>query len=216
MWILWKMRFSKCEFCQKWDFEIVNFVKQWDFQNVNFWINWGFLLQCGFYYTWKLAGLMVASLKRLKKTSVSKSQRPRVVTSFSSFSVNSFHKSFIFLQMLCRSGSSFLALVSLTSSLTECAPMPIQSMPSAGTVKVKESILSTPVKFKNVTIANWVKNPHVIRKFWNLIFRKIHIFEISIFTKFTFLKSQVNFLKNQNWKFEFCEKITLWECKFCE
>ena len=25
MWILWKMRLSKCEFCQKWDFQIVNF-----------------------------------------------------------------------------------------------------------------------------------------------------------------------------------------------
>ena len=66
MWILWKMRFWKCEFCEKWDFENVNFVKNvllklwilwkmwfsecefcknWDFQNVNFWINWGFLPQ---------------------------------------------------------------------------------------------------------------------------------------------------------------------------
>ena len=27
MWILWKMRFWKCEFCEKWDFENVNFVK---------------------------------------------------------------------------------------------------------------------------------------------------------------------------------------------
>ena len=35
MWILWKMRFWKCEFCEK-----------WDFQNVNFRINWGFLPQC--------------------------------------------------------------------------------------------------------------------------------------------------------------------------
>ena len=61
------MRFWKCEFWEKWDFEIVNFVKNvilkmwilwkmrvwnckfcenWDFQNVNFWINWGFLPQC--------------------------------------------------------------------------------------------------------------------------------------------------------------------------
>ena len=32
MWILWKMRVSKCEFCDKWDVE-----------NVNFWINWSFL-----------------------------------------------------------------------------------------------------------------------------------------------------------------------------
>ena len=35
MWILWKIRLWKCEFCEK-----------WEFQNVNFWINWGFLLQC--------------------------------------------------------------------------------------------------------------------------------------------------------------------------
>ena len=35
MWILSNMRFSKCEFCQK-----------WDFHNVNFWLNWGFLPQC--------------------------------------------------------------------------------------------------------------------------------------------------------------------------
>ena len=27
MWILWKMRILKCEFCEKWDFRIVNFVK---------------------------------------------------------------------------------------------------------------------------------------------------------------------------------------------
>ena len=30
------MRFLKCEFCQKWDFEKVNFVKKWDFEKVNF------------------------------------------------------------------------------------------------------------------------------------------------------------------------------------
>ena len=35
MWILWKMRLWKYEFCEK-----------CDFQNVNFWINWGFLPQC--------------------------------------------------------------------------------------------------------------------------------------------------------------------------
>ena len=67
MWILWKMRFWKCEFCEKWDFGNVNFVEnkvlkmwilwkmwfskcefreKWDFQNVIFWINWGFLPQC--------------------------------------------------------------------------------------------------------------------------------------------------------------------------
>ena len=27
MWILWKMRLCKCEFCEKWDFENVNFAK---------------------------------------------------------------------------------------------------------------------------------------------------------------------------------------------
>ena len=27
MWILWKMRFRKCEFCKIWDFTNVNFVK---------------------------------------------------------------------------------------------------------------------------------------------------------------------------------------------
>ena len=27
MWILWKSRFSKCEFCEKWDFWNVNFVE---------------------------------------------------------------------------------------------------------------------------------------------------------------------------------------------
>ena len=36
MWILWKMRLWKCEFCEKWDFKNVNFVKNWDFKNVNF------------------------------------------------------------------------------------------------------------------------------------------------------------------------------------
>ena len=69
MWILWKISFWKCEFCQKWDFENVNFVKnetlklwilwkvrlwkcefceKWDFETVNFvkndilklWISW--------------------------------------------------------------------------------------------------------------------------------------------------------------------------------
>ena len=27
MWILWKLRFQNCEFCEKWDFRYVNFVK---------------------------------------------------------------------------------------------------------------------------------------------------------------------------------------------
>ena len=38
MWISWKMRFPKCEFCEKCHFVNVNLVK-----NVNFWIKWGFL-----------------------------------------------------------------------------------------------------------------------------------------------------------------------------
>ena len=38
LWISWKIRFWKCEFCEK-----------WCFQNVNFWINCGFLPQCGMY-----------------------------------------------------------------------------------------------------------------------------------------------------------------------
>ena len=45
MWILSKLRFWKCEFCQKWDFE-----------NVNFWMNWGFLPQCDIRkYPWLIA-----------------------------------------------------------------------------------------------------------------------------------------------------------------
>ena len=47
LWILWKMWFQKCEFCQKWYFRKVNFVKKnWDFQCVNFWIKCGFFPQC--------------------------------------------------------------------------------------------------------------------------------------------------------------------------
>ena len=64
IWISWKMRLWKCEFCGKWDFENVNFVKneifemgffvtngnfenvdfcqKWDFGNVNFINNWNF------------------------------------------------------------------------------------------------------------------------------------------------------------------------------
>ena len=30
-----EMRLWKCEFCGKWDCEIVNFVKEWDFEIVN-------------------------------------------------------------------------------------------------------------------------------------------------------------------------------------
>ena len=36
MWILWKMIFWKCEFCEKWGFEIVNFCVKRDFEIVNF------------------------------------------------------------------------------------------------------------------------------------------------------------------------------------
>jgi len=37
MWILWKMRLWKCEFCENWDFEIVNLVKN---DIVKLWIWW--------------------------------------------------------------------------------------------------------------------------------------------------------------------------------
>ena len=46
MWILWKMRFWKGEFCEKWDFENVNCVKYENFKMWFFRINWGFLPQC--------------------------------------------------------------------------------------------------------------------------------------------------------------------------
>ena len=46
MRILWKMRIWNCEFCEKWDFEVVNFLKnenlkcefcqKWQLENVNF------------------------------------------------------------------------------------------------------------------------------------------------------------------------------------
>jgi len=35
MWILWKMIFWNCEFCEKWYFEIVNFVK---YETLKLWI----------------------------------------------------------------------------------------------------------------------------------------------------------------------------------
>ena len=37
MWILWKMRLWKCEFCEKWDFENMNFVKN---ETLKMWILW--------------------------------------------------------------------------------------------------------------------------------------------------------------------------------
>jgi len=48
MWILWKMRFQKCEFYEKWDFQNVNFVKNCDFKNVNYVKNEIFWIKCGF------------------------------------------------------------------------------------------------------------------------------------------------------------------------
>ena len=50
MWMLWKMRFWNCEFCQKCDFEIVNFVKKCDFENVNFVKNATFKM----WFLWKM------------------------------------------------------------------------------------------------------------------------------------------------------------------
>ena len=50
MWILWKMRFLKSEFCEKWDFIIANFVK-----NVisEMWILWKMRFQkCEFFEKW--------------------------------------------------------------------------------------------------------------------------------------------------------------------
>ena len=37
MWLLWKMRFQKCEFSEKWDFRNVNFVK---IEISEMWILW--------------------------------------------------------------------------------------------------------------------------------------------------------------------------------
>ena len=37
LWILWKMRFWKCAFCEKWGFENMNFVKN---ENLKMWILW--------------------------------------------------------------------------------------------------------------------------------------------------------------------------------
>ena len=42
MWILWNMRFWKCEFYDKWDFENMNFVKSeilkmWTYWKLRFW-----------------------------------------------------------------------------------------------------------------------------------------------------------------------------------
>ena len=44
MWILWKMRFQKCEFCEKWHFTIVNFVKN---EVSKMWILWKMRFQKG-------------------------------------------------------------------------------------------------------------------------------------------------------------------------
>ena len=43
-WILWKMRFQNCEFCEKWDFRSVNFVKN---EMSEMWILWKMRLQKG-------------------------------------------------------------------------------------------------------------------------------------------------------------------------
>ena len=50
MWILWKMKLWKCEFCEKWEFEIVNFVKNEIFK---MWILWKIRLwNCEFCEKW--------------------------------------------------------------------------------------------------------------------------------------------------------------------
>ena len=42
MWILWKMRLWDCEFCEKWDIEIMNFEKN---ETLKMWILWNTRLQ---------------------------------------------------------------------------------------------------------------------------------------------------------------------------
>ena len=52
MWILWKERFWKCEFCEKWDFENVNFVKNEIFKMWIFGLIGGILPQCELIIYW--------------------------------------------------------------------------------------------------------------------------------------------------------------------
>ena len=50
MWILWKMRFQKCEFCEKQDFKNVNLVKN---ETLKMWILWKMRLwKCKFCVKW--------------------------------------------------------------------------------------------------------------------------------------------------------------------
>ena len=42
MWILSKIRFQECEFCQKWRFSKCEFFENYYVQNMNFWINQNF------------------------------------------------------------------------------------------------------------------------------------------------------------------------------
>ena len=62
MWILWKMRRWKCEFCEKWDFENVicvknDILKMWILWKIRFWkcefrTNGRFLPQCAMSGKW--------------------------------------------------------------------------------------------------------------------------------------------------------------------
>ena len=91
--------------------------------------NFGGTTQQLFKLTWKLLGLIVDSSNNWKKTSVSKSQRPKVLTSFWSFSVRELHRFNIFWENSCLSGLVLGSVDSSASSLTEWAPIPIDSMP---------------------------------------------------------------------------------------
>ena len=111
-----------------------------------------------FKLTWKFRGLIVDWSKSWKKMSVSKSHRPIVVTWFWSFSVKHCHILIIWAFISCLFGSltGFLASSSSSSS-KECAPMPMSSMPSLGTLRIKLSIFSTPGNVTKTSYLNELK-----------------------------------------------------------
>ena len=64
MWILTKMRFWKCEFCQKWGFENVNFVKN---EILKMWILWKMRLwKCEFCQKWDFENVNLVKNEILK------------------------------------------------------------------------------------------------------------------------------------------------------
>ena len=60
MWILCKLRFFKCEFCEKWDFENCEFRQNWDFLNVNF-------VKIGIFQMWFLDKMWIFATVRWPK-----------------------------------------------------------------------------------------------------------------------------------------------------